>query len=174
MFVLLRDQAFFKTLFFSGDRPGDLSQVKTPEILRFPDNSGLLFNHVWGKTLRDGSSNLFAIRRNQNADICPVKAIDLYVTFAKGIGIDITSGFYSALLPQMGGLLIDLFHPRRQILASESTLTKETLHKQQHFTVLDRVALSPSPLRARDCRMLWDTLAGATALLRPIICSYQK
>ena len=59
MFVLIRDQAFFKTLFFSGDRPGDLSQVKTPEILRFPDNSGLLFNHVWGKTLRDGSSNLF-------------------------------------------------------------------------------------------------------------------
>ena len=28
MFVLLRDQAFFKTLFFSGDRPGDLSQVR--------------------------------------------------------------------------------------------------------------------------------------------------
>ena len=105
MFVLLRDQAFFKTLFFSGDRPGDLSQVKTPEILRFPDNSGLLFNHVWGKTLRDGSSNLFAIRRNQNADICPVKAIDLYVTFAKGIGIDITSGFLFRPITPDGGIV---------------------------------------------------------------------
>ena len=46
MFVLLRDQAYFKALFFSGDRPGDLGQVKTPEILRFPNNDGLLFNHV--------------------------------------------------------------------------------------------------------------------------------
>ena len=82
MFVLMRDQAFFKTLFFSGDRAGDLGQVKTPEILRFPDGDGLLFNHIWGKTLRDGSSNLFGIRRSKYPDICPVRAIDLYVAFA--------------------------------------------------------------------------------------------
>ena len=42
MFVLLRDQAYFRALFFSGDGPVDLSQVKTPEILRFPNNDGLL------------------------------------------------------------------------------------------------------------------------------------
>ena len=46
MFVLMRDQAFFKTLFFGGDRAGDLGQVKTPEILRFPAGDGLLFNHI--------------------------------------------------------------------------------------------------------------------------------
>ena len=104
MFVLLRDQAFFKTLFFSGDRPGDLGQVKTPEILCFPDNGGLLFNHVWGKTVRDGLSNLSAIRRNANPDLCPVKAIDLYVAFAKGIGIDITSGFLFHPTTSDGGI----------------------------------------------------------------------
>ena len=93
MFVLMRDQAFFKTLFFSGDRAGDLGQVKTPEILRFPDGDGLLFNHIWGKTLHDGSSNLFGLRRNKNPDICPVRAIDLYVGFAKRIGINLTGGF---------------------------------------------------------------------------------
>ena len=93
MFVLMRDQAFFKTLFFSGDRAGDLGQVKTPEILRFLDGDGLLFNHIWGKTLRDGSSNLFGIRRSKYPDICPVRAIDLYVAFAKRIGIDLTGGF---------------------------------------------------------------------------------
>ena len=48
-FILARDQAFFKAVFFSGDRPGDMGQVKVPEILRFPNNDGLLFNHVWGK-----------------------------------------------------------------------------------------------------------------------------
>lgn len=93
MFVLLRDQVYFKASFFSGDRPGDLGQVKTPEILRFPNNDGLLFNNVWGKPLRDGSTNLFAVRRNKNPDVRPIKAIDLYVVFAKGIGVDLTNGF---------------------------------------------------------------------------------
>ena len=46
-FILAHDQAYFKTAFFSGDRPGDLSQVKVPEILRFPNDDGFLFNHIW-------------------------------------------------------------------------------------------------------------------------------
>lgn len=58
-FITARDQAFFETLFYSGDRAGDLEQVKTAEISRFTDDSGFPLNHVWGKTLRDGSSNLF-------------------------------------------------------------------------------------------------------------------
>ena len=45
-FILARDQAYFKAVFFSGDRPGDMGQVKVPEILRFPNNDGFLFNHV--------------------------------------------------------------------------------------------------------------------------------
>jgi hypothetical protein len=32
-FILARDQAFFKAVFFSGDRPGDMGQVKVPKIL---------------------------------------------------------------------------------------------------------------------------------------------
>ena len=58
-----RDEAFFKALFFSGDRVGDLGQVKTSELARFPNEKGFLFNHVWSKTLRDGASNLFGMRR---------------------------------------------------------------------------------------------------------------
>ena len=49
LFILARDQAFFKILFFSGDRGSDLGMVKTEEILRFPQDDGLLFSHVWGK-----------------------------------------------------------------------------------------------------------------------------
>ena len=75
LFILARDQAFFKTLFFSGDRGSDLGMVKTEEILRFPQDDGMLFNHVWGKTLRDGASNVFGIRRHLNPELCPVKAI---------------------------------------------------------------------------------------------------
>ena len=55
MFILARDQAIFKALFYSGDRAADLGLVKTAEIAHLPGGSGLLFNHVWGNTLRDGS-----------------------------------------------------------------------------------------------------------------------
>ena len=54
-FVTARDQAFFKTLFYSGDRAGDLGQVKTAEIARFPADNGFLLNPIWGGTLRDGA-----------------------------------------------------------------------------------------------------------------------
>lgn len=92
-FCVLRDQAFFKLLFFSGDRPGDLGQLKTEEIVRFPKNDGLLFNHSWGKTLRDGSSNLFGVRRSGTQEICPVYAIDLYVSRCQAMGVDLTGGY---------------------------------------------------------------------------------
>ena len=46
---LQRDQAYFKTAFFSGDRPGDLSQVKVPEILRFPNDDGFCLIIFGGK-----------------------------------------------------------------------------------------------------------------------------
>ena len=75
-FIVARDQAYFKCVFFIGDRPGDLGRVKVPEILRFPNDDGFLFNHVWGKTLRDGDENVFGIRRNPQLAICPIKGIE--------------------------------------------------------------------------------------------------
>ena len=92
-FILARDQAYFNTAFFSGDRPGDLGQVKVSEILRFPNADGFLFNHIWGKTLRDGNQNVFGIRRNQQKAICPIAAIEQYVDIARQLGIDLSSGF---------------------------------------------------------------------------------
>ena len=44
-FILSRDQAYFKAVLFSRDRPGDMGQVKVPEILCFPNNDGFLFNN---------------------------------------------------------------------------------------------------------------------------------
>ena len=42
---------YLKALSLSGDRAADLAFGKTQEILRFPDNSGFLFFHLWSKTL---------------------------------------------------------------------------------------------------------------------------
>lgn len=92
-FVIARDQAYFKTAFFSGDRPGDLSHVKVPEILRFPNDDGFLFNHIWGKTLRDGDQNVFGIRRNPHTAICPIRGIEQYMDVAQQLSIDLSRGY---------------------------------------------------------------------------------
>ena len=73
IFVLARDQAFFKSLFFVEDRAADFLLTKTAENLRFPDDSGLLFNYCWAKTLRSGYTNVsFAFKRGTNRLVCSV------------------------------------------------------------------------------------------------------
>lgn len=93
LFLLARDQAFFKTLFFVGDREGDLGRVKTKELLYFPRKEGLLFNHVLTKSLRDGNSSIFAIKRYKEPSLCPVVAIETYIRVCELINIPITQGF---------------------------------------------------------------------------------
>ena len=92
-FILAWDKAFFKTLFFSADRGSDLRCVKTEEVMRFPKDDGFLFNHVWGKTLRDGASNVFGIRRHSNPHLCPVKAIKTYVAVPSELRITLSDGY---------------------------------------------------------------------------------
>ena len=90
-FVIARDQAYFKLAFLSGDRPGDLGQVKVPELLCFPNDDGFLFNHIWGMTLRDGDDNVFGVRRNPQAVICPIRGIERYIEITPDIRVDLTS-----------------------------------------------------------------------------------
>ena len=92
-FLIARDQAYFKLALFSGDRPGDLGQIKVPEILRFPNDDGLLFNHIWGKTLRDGDENVFGVRRNAHVEICPIRGIERYMEVARDVRVDLTRGY---------------------------------------------------------------------------------
>ena len=37
--------------------------------MRFPKDDRFLFNHIWGKTLRDSASNVFGIRRHSNPQL---------------------------------------------------------------------------------------------------------
>ena len=104
-FIVARDQAYFKCVFFSGDSPGDLGRVKVPEILRFPNDDGFLFNHVWGKTLRDGDENVFGIRRNPQLAICPIKGIEQYMAVARDLRIDLTSGYLFRPTNPQGGVV---------------------------------------------------------------------
>jgi len=102
-FVIARDQAYFKLVFFSGERPGGLGQIKVPEILRFPNDDGFLFNHIWGKTLRDGEENVFGVRRNAQAEICPVRGIERYMEVTRDRRVDLTCGYlFRPIAPDLG------------------------------------------------------------------------
>ena len=63
--ILYRDQAWLKLQFFAGDRAGDLSVVVSQEVKMLDDDSGFVFQHTFGKTLRGdkGKNNSFVIKR---------------------------------------------------------------------------------------------------------------
>lgn len=82
VFILARDQAFVKALFFSAVRVSELVIVKIVQILRLPDNSGMLFNHLWTKTLRNGDSSIFAKRGAGMGWFYPVSGIEVYFKIA--------------------------------------------------------------------------------------------
>lgn len=63
--------------------------LKTVDILRFPDNSRCLINHVWTKSLRWGDANVFAFRRAKNAVICPVKRLEMYFSICRLLRIEL-------------------------------------------------------------------------------------
>lgn len=79
-------------------------QVKIPEILRFLNNDGFLFNHVWGKTLREGDENVFGIRRNPRTTIRPIKGIEHYLDVAPQIRVDLTRGYLFHPTTPNGGI----------------------------------------------------------------------
>ena len=61
LYIYAPDMAYIKLHFFSGDHPSDLSHIKAAEILCFPNDKGLIFNHVFGKTIHSGDSKVFDI-----------------------------------------------------------------------------------------------------------------
>ena len=61
LYIYAPDMAYIKLHFFSGDHPSDLSHIKAAEILCFPNDKGLIFNQVFGKTIHSGDSKVFDI-----------------------------------------------------------------------------------------------------------------
>ena len=92
LYIHTRDLAYFKLHLFSGDRPSDLAQIKAGESLCFPNDKGILFDHVFGKTLLSGDSRVFAVARHPNSAICHVQALDDYIPICTAIKISLHSG----------------------------------------------------------------------------------
>ena len=102
LYTFARDQAYFKTYVFAGDRAGDLGKIKTEEMLYFPRKEGFLFNHLITKSLRDGTSNLFSLKRySKDLSLCHVTAIETYIAICDVLKLPVRHGFlFRPLSPQ--------------------------------------------------------------------------
>ena len=142
LFVYARDNDLFKTLFFSEDRANDLTLVKTQEIMQFSRNDGLLFDHVCGKSLKDGSGNLLGIRRHSDLSLCPVKAIELYIAISSALSLDLSSGYLFRPLSSSGK--IQNKQTANSTLQSRlrSYLREAKIYKGKLYTALEPAWLS--------------------------------
>ncbi|KAI8487250.1 hypothetical protein Bbelb_350480 [Branchiostoma belcheri] len=104
LFIRARDQAIFKAVFFAGDRVGDLLRTRTNQVYRLTSGA-LLFNHVWGKTLRDGRQNVFALEKTGDTASCPVEAIDFYVDMAEYLSVNLSGGMLFRATSKQGQVL---------------------------------------------------------------------
>ena len=57
------------------------------------------------KTLRDGASNVFGIRRHSNPQLCPAKAIETYVAVASELRITLSNGYLFRNTNHLGHIL---------------------------------------------------------------------
>lgn len=135
-FILLRDQAFFKLLFFAGDRASDLANVPSQEVKRLDDDTGFVFCHTLTKTIRGGKgrSNTFVIKRCKDVRICPVAALERYVSGAKAMGVDLSRGYLFRTVSESGSVLDQqvsyncMYERFKQYLVDIGIYEGETLH----------------------------------------------
>ena len=106
-FVLYRDPALLKLQFFAGDRASDVAIVLSQEVKKLDDNSGFVFNHTFGKTLRGGSNkcNTFVLKRCDDKVICPVLGLESYYAFMTNHGASLKSGYLFRIITESGRVL---------------------------------------------------------------------
>ncbi|CAC5359361.1 unnamed protein product [Mytilus coruscus] len=76
-------------------------------VKKLNDDSGLVFNHTFGKTLRGGSNkcNTFVLKRCDDKIVCPVSGHESYYTFMKNHEISLKSGYLFRIITESGRVL---------------------------------------------------------------------
>ena len=126
---------------------------------------------IWGKTLRDGASNLFGMRRHPNPTLCPIGAIETYVAIARELGISLSCGYLFRSTNHQGHivdtpLLSSTAESRsRKYLNDGQIDSRETLHSFRSGCALT-LAFSGSPLADVMSHVGWSTSKTALCYLK--------
>ena len=135
LFVLARDQVFFKALFFSGDRGSDLGMVRTERSCASPrtvDCCLIMFGEKPHKMALPKYSEFGDILTlNQ---LCLVKAIVTYVVVASELRVSVTNGYLFRPTNHQGHIVnkpftISSAEARLKLYLKEAQIDEgETLH----------------------------------------------
>ena len=87
-YEMMRDMAYIAVVFATGKRCDDIANLLISQMVRFPDGSGIMFGFQFGKTLRDGSRQMFGVKKDDiTPEVCAVRLMDDLDNFANKVGI---------------------------------------------------------------------------------------
>jgi hypothetical protein len=93
--ILQQDLALICLIFARGKRPGDAIQLNCQTTMWLPDQVGILFNVMVGKTLRDGFVDIFVLMRERDPCMFFVDAVPYlarYVEMSAALGVPMLAG----------------------------------------------------------------------------------
>jgi len=89
---LTRDVALFALAFYSCRRGFDISNTLGSQVVRLPEDKGLIINFQFGKTLRDSKEAVVVLSDPARPSMCAFQAITTYIAAAHGVGWDLGAG----------------------------------------------------------------------------------
>ena len=131
----------------------------------------IYLNMSGGKTLRDGSSNFFGIRRHQNPALCPVKAIETYMAISAELGLDLSHGFLFRPTTPRGTIVnkqvsSSAIQARLQLYLKDASLYEgETFHRFRAGAAI-KLALSGAQLAEIMAHVGWRNPSTASYYLK--------
>ena len=105
--LYLRDGAFFSVQYHSGDRGSDLGNLSISRMFELPDSSGIFISEIAGKVASLDNPRNFILIESKDEDICPVRLLKKYISFASGIGVDLSDGFLFRVKDNTSGRITD-------------------------------------------------------------------
>ena len=106
-FLYLRDRAFFSVQYHSGDRGSDLGNLSISRMFELPDANGIFISEIAGKVASLDNSRNFMLIESKDEDICPVRLLKSYISFASGNGVDLSDGFLFRVKDNASGKITD-------------------------------------------------------------------
>ena len=114
-------------------RGHDLSFAMGSQVLRLPESAELIFNFLFGKTLRRSTEAVVVLADKECSQVCAFRAVTEYASAAKSIGWDLTKGYLFSVVLADGARGSVVLSAPRMTAALEGNLRAAGM--PDHFTM---------------------------------------
>ena len=101
--AITRDIALFSLAFYCMTRDFHLSFTLASRILRLPESAGLVFNFLFGKTLRKSVEAVVVLAGADHPQTCAFRGVTEYVCAALAISWNFSAGYLFPVVEGNGG-----------------------------------------------------------------------